>query len=134
MAQNAVRTPMKEVAGSEVEAYFLSEMHYSLPERFPYNVHPMAWEFYNEEMIIEKISNMGWTAPTDTDTNSSNCLLNAYANDVHIKRYGFHPYVWEIANMVRDGVMTRKEGYQKIYAEQRSDLVDIARVKLFPHE
>jgi predicted PP-loop superfamily ATPase len=132
MAQQAILGPLREVAGEEMAAYFLEERHYADPGRFPYNVHPMAWEFYNEEMIIHEIRQFGWTAPTDTDSNSSNCLLNAYANDVHVKRYHFHPYVWEIANMVREGVMTREEGYQKIYEKQDDKLVCAALERLAP--
>jgi hypothetical protein len=79
---------------------------------------------------MEDIQKFGWIAPRDTDSNSSNCLLNAFANDLHLKRYQFHPYVWEIANMVREGVMTREEGYKKIYEEQPADLINIAREKL----
>lgn len=130
MAQQAILGPLRKVAGGEIEAYFLKERHYSNPELFPYNVHPMAWEFYNEEMIIQDIRKFGWMAPADTDSNSSNCLLNAYANDLHVKRYHFHPYVWEIANMVREGVMTREEGYQKIYAKQDDKLVCAAQERL----
>jgi hypothetical protein len=130
MAQQAIINPLKAVIGDRIGAYSLQERHYSQPERFPYNVHPMAWEFYDERMIIEKIKEFGWIAPTDTDSNSSNCLLNAYANDVHIKRYGFHPYVWEIANMVREGIMNREEGYKKIYQGQPASLIKIAKEKL----
>ena len=131
MAQQAILNPLKETAGDEINTYFLHEKHYSDPEKFPFNVHPMAWEFYNENMIMNEIKKFGWVAPEDTDSNSSNCLLNAFANDVHIKRYGFHPYVWEIANMVREGIMARKEGYEKIYQEQSADLINIAKEKLF---
>jgi len=130
MAQQAILNPLRTVAGDEIGAYFLREKHYAAPERFPYNVHPMAWEFYNETMILEEIQKFGWSAPKDTDSNSSNCLLNAFANDLHLKRYQFHPYVWEIANMVREGVMTREEGYKKIYEDQPADLINIAREKL----
>jgi hypothetical protein len=130
MAQQSILVPLREVAGSEIEAYFLNEGHYADPEKFPYNVHPMAWEFYNEEMIVDNIKQYGWQAPADTDSNSTNCLLNAYANNIHIKKYRFHPYVWEIANMVRDGVMTRDEGFDKIYGEQPSELVMFAQRKL----
>jgi len=130
MSQQAIQGPMREIAGDVVDSYFLREKHFALPERFPYNVHPMAWEYYNEEMILKDIQQYGWTAPKDTDSNSSNCLLNAFANDVHMKRYGFHPYVWEIANMVREGVMDREEGYVKIYGEQSEHLIEIARKKL----
>ncbi len=132
MAQQAVLNPLREVAGEDIDVYFLQERHYSDPEKFPYNVHPMAWEFYNEEMILNEIKKYGWKAPDDTDSNSTNCLLNAYANDIHLKKYRFHPYVWEIANMVRDGVMSRKEGFNKIYSEHSAELVEIAKRKLYP--
>jgi hypothetical protein len=130
MSQQAIQGPLREIVGDAVNAYFLQERHFAMPERFPYNVHPMAWEFYNEEMILHEIRQYGWITPKDTDSNSSNCLLNAYANDLHIKRYRFHPYVWEIANMVREGVMTREEGHEKIYGEQSEQLLAIARKKL----
>ena len=130
MAQQSILKPLKEAVGEEISAYFLQDRHYSNPDKFPYNVHPMAWEFYNEEMIIADIEKYSWKSPTDTDSNSTNCLLNAYANEIHIKRYGFHPYVWEIANMVRDGVMTREAGFNKIYSDQPDELLNIARQKL----
>jgi hypothetical protein len=130
MAQKALLDPLRKVAGDEVLTYFLQEKHYSGEKKFPYNVHPMAWEFYHEGMIIHEIERLGWEAPRDTDSNSTNCLLNAFANDVHIKKYGYHPYVWEIANMVREGIMTREEGYVKIYEEQSPDLIQIAQIKL----
>jgi len=128
--QQTIAGPLRGVIGNEVDAYFLNDSHYLDPERFPYNVHPMAWEPYHEEMMVEKITTIGWKAPEDTDSNSTNCLLNAYANDIHIKKYHFHPYAWEIANMVRQGVMTREKGLRKIYAEQPPLLIDQARKKL----
>ena len=134
MTQNAIMNPMKKVVGEKIETYFLNEWHYAQPDKFPYNVHPMAWEYYSEDMILEEIKKLGWKEPADTDTNSSNCILNAFANKIHIKRYGFHPYVWEIANMVREGVMDRKKGYDKIYKEQSEDLVEIAKEVLFNDE
>jgi hypothetical protein len=90
----------------------------------------MAWEFYNEEMIVNEIARYGWKAPADTDSNSTNCLLNAYANKIHISRYRFHPYVWEIANMVRDGIMDRDEGYRKIYSGSPASMVEIVEQRL----
>ncbi len=130
MAQQAVLTPLRAVAGSEVDAYFLTDRHYALPERFPYNVHPMAWEPYREKSILDGIRELGWTAPRDTDSNSTNCLLNAYANEVHLRRYRFHPYAMEIASMVRAGVMERSEGYRKIYGAQPEGMIREVREKL----
>jgi len=130
MTQRAILDPLRAIVGSGVESYFLADRHYALGDRFPYNVHPMAWEYYNEEMILREIGELGWEPPRDTDTNSSNCLLNAFGNDVHLRRYGFHPYVWEIANMVRQGVMGRQEGYDKIYQDQSPEFVNMAKRKL----
>jgi hypothetical protein len=130
MAQQAILNPLRIVAGDEIVAYFLQKKHYAAPERFPQKTHPMAWEFYNEEMIVQEIQKFGWTAPKDTDSNSINCLLNAFANEIHVKRYRFHPYVWGTANMVREGVMTREEGYQKIYGTQDENPVNAAKEKL----
>jgi predicted PP-loop superfamily ATPase len=130
MAQQSILGPLRELVGADIEPYFLQERHYTDPDKFPFNVHPMAWEFYNEETILNEITRYGWKAPADTDSNSTNCLLNAYANDIHLTKYKFHPYVWEIANMVREGVMTREDGYHKIYGEQSSELILIAQRKL----
>jgi 3'-phosphoadenosine 5'-phosphosulfate sulfotransferase (PAPS reductase)/FAD synthetase len=130
MSQQTIMNPMKSIVGEDISDYFLSDRHFAKTDKFPFNVHPMAWEYYNENMILLEIGKYGWTPPPDTDSNSSNCILNAFANDVHIKRYGFHPYVWEIANMVREGVMDREEGYLKIYGKQSAHLIDIAQERL----
>lgn len=128
--QAAIRTPLAKVVGDEVGGYFLGEEHFAMKDRFPYNVHPLAFLEYNEEKILDEIGALGWTLPSDTDSNSTNCLLNAFANDIHIKRFKFHPYVWEIANMVRAGVMDREEGYKKIYGEQPAGLLEEAHRRL----
>jgi hypothetical protein len=130
MMQEAIKNPMRKIVGEEIEAYFLDEHHYEKAEYFPYNVHPMAWEYYNEDMILDEIKKLGWREPRDTDTNSSNCLLNAFANEMHIEKYRFHPYVWEIANMVREGIIEREEGYNKIYQAQDPELINIAKSRL----
>lgn len=116
MTQQSLLGPLREVAGDEVETWFLREEHFADASRFPTNVHPLAWERYDEGEILEEIARLGWRAPEDTDPNSTNCLLNAFANEVHLRRYRFHPYVWEIANMVREGIMGREEGLGKFEA------------------
>jgi tRNA(Ile)-lysidine synthase TilS/MesJ len=114
-----------------INQYFIPESYYEIyKNRFPHNIHPLAFFDYDEKEVIRQIQRLGWEEPTDTDTNSSNCLLNAFANQCHIKRHGFHPYVWEIANMVRQGVMGREEGIEKIYAEQNQDMINYAKEKL----
>ncbi|WKZ32615.1 MAG: hypothetical protein QY316_11985 [Thermodesulfobacteriota bacterium] len=130
LTQKAIHEPLKAIAGDRVEPFFLAEEHYGTPERFPWNVHPLAFNHYDEDMIIERNSELGWEKPDDTDANSTNCLLNAYANQLHKERYGFHPYVWEIANMVRSGAMTREKGLEKIDAMEDPEMVERARKEL----
>ena len=114
-----------------MEQYFIPEVYYEThKEHFPYNIHPLAFFDYNEEEIKIELDDLGWQAPMDTDTNSTNCLLNAFANQCHIERHGFHPYVWEIANMVRQGVMKRDEGIEKIYTDQNQQIVKYAKERL----
>jgi hypothetical protein len=116
---------------SPFASYLLPSAYYDLYKNtFPYNIHPLAFFDYDEEKIKAELEAIGWRLPTNTDTNSTNCLLNAFANHCHLERHKFHPYVWEIANMVRQGVMTRQEGIEKIYAPQNQDQVEYARRKL----
>jgi tRNA(Ile)-lysidine synthase TilS/MesJ len=117
--------------GKSMTQYFIPEIYYNLgKEQFPYNIHPLAFFEYDEEKIMHELEALDWRNPRDTDTNSTNCLLNAFANQVHIQRHRFHPYVLEIANMVRQGVMARHEGIEKIYAEQNQEMVAFARNRL----
>jgi len=113
------------------QSYFIPDSYYKIyQDSFPYNIHPLAFFDYNEEKISQELRDMGWQHPTDTDTNSTNCLINAFANQCHVDKYGFHPYVLEIANMVRQGIMTRDEGLKKIYTEQNNEMVMYARNRL----
>ena len=125
--QQATFKPLLKIAGDAILPYFVTEEQFSHPEKFPWNVHPLAFLDYDEDKIIQRIIELGWEKPDDTDPNSSNCILNAYANYVHRSKYGFHPYVWEIANMVREGVMTRQEGLEKIEPEEDATMVDYSK-------
>jgi len=129
--QKALISSLPDVLQAQVKPYFIPDTYYDLyKDRFPTNVHPLAFFDYDEEKIKAELESIGWKVPTNTDTNSTNCLLNAFANQVHLERLKFHPYVWEIANMVRQGVMSRAEGIEKIYSPQSSEMVDYARKKL----
>jgi len=129
--QRALRNAFPEDIRQDLETYFIPDSYYDeYADHFPYNIHPLAFFDYDEEAIKAEMKEIGWQPPEDTDTNSTNCLLNAFANQCHIERHGFHPYVWEIANMVRQGVMDREEGIEKIYSEQNPEMVKYAKEKL----
>ncbi len=129
--QRALMSGLSPDLHARISSYFIPESYYqTYADRFPTNIHPLAFFEYDEQKIIEELSGIGWELPTNTDTNSTNCLLNAFANQVHLERRKFHPYVWEIANMVRQGVITRKEGIEKIYTPQNAQQVNYAKQKL----
>ena len=121
---------LQKIAGDAVLPYFVTDEQFEQKELFPWNIHPLAFLPYNEDDITERIGEFGWERPNDTDPNSSNCTLNAFANQVHRIRYDFHPYVWEIANMVRTGVLTRDEGVEKIEPPEDKTMVAFSQKEL----
>lgn len=127
--QDTVYRPLQAHVGDGVRPYFLSEAHYADATRFPYSVNPLAFLPYDEEQILALIEGLGWRKPQDTDANSTNCLLNAYANRVHLERFGINPYAGEIAALVRRGVLSRDEGLRRLQeAGHKSMVAQISQV------
>lgn len=131
--QKATVTPLKAMVGERLSAFFLSDRHLggeeasSLKDVCPVFVHPLAFLDYDEGAIVRNVRELGWEDPKDTDPNSTNCLLNSFANEVHIRQFGFHPYAFEIAGLVRAGHMTREEGIEKL--SRPADEKVVAEVK-----
>jgi len=130
MTQKVVFDPLYKIAGDDIRPYFLEEKHFNSGKEFPYNVHPLAFLEYNEGMILEKLNELGWEKPDDTDPNSTNCLLNGLANQIHENRYGYNPYAFEIAKMVREGDMTREEGLKRFSEPTPFDEINHAKKRL----
>ena len=127
--QEALRKPMEAVAGPAINRYFLREEDFSSAS-FPYTVSPLAFMDYDERSIVRSIQALGWVAPSETDSNSTNCLLNSFANRAHFERHGFHPYAFEIAGMVRAGAMSREDGLSKLAGKENEATTDAARKRL----
>jgi tRNA(Ile)-lysidine synthase TilS/MesJ len=128
--ENALKGPIGSLLGDEVRPYFLEERHYAKATNFPYFIHPLGFSGYSEKNILRRIGKFGWRKPYGVDFNATNCLLNSFADEVHIKRYGLHPYILEIAAFVRDGYMTRKEGLNHLPMRKNRRIVDMVRRKL----
>jgi tRNA(Ile)-lysidine synthase TilS/MesJ len=112
--QETLLRPLSDRLGDIVKPYFLERRHFDKPEDFPYSINPLAFADYDEEVIYETADKYGWKKPEDTDANSTNCLLNALANQVHLDRFGVNPYAYEIAELVRTGCMARDEGLARL--------------------
>ena len=80
--------------------------------------------------MMEKISELGWEKPQDTDPNSTNCLLNALGNKVHMDRFNFHPYAFELANLVREGYMDRGEAIERLEEKGNTRIIQEAQKRL----
>ena len=128
--QKALYDPMYEATGSGLENYFLTEEHFAMEERFPHNISPLAFLRYDEAQILDSIRKLGWERPTDTDPNSSNCLLNAFANKIHMDRFGYNPYAFELAKLVREGYMDRDEAIDRLEQEQNEEMVAYVEKRL----
>ncbi|MDH7513871.1 MAG: phosphoadenosine phosphosulfate reductase family protein [Clostridiales bacterium] len=106
--QESLARPLFAVAGDDIKPYFLENEHFREHNFFLYNISPLAFLNYDETMILKEMAELGWKAPPDVDANSTNCLLNSFANVVHKERYGFHPYAFELAKLVREGYKDRE--------------------------
>ncbi len=125
--QKAVFDPLHDLVGDDIRPYFLEKDQFADASRFPHNVHPLAFLDYDEEQIYRSISSLGWKPPQDVDPNSTNCLLNALGNAMHRKRFGFNPYAFELAGLVREGYLGRAEALQRL--EKQEDPVAVGRVR-----
>ncbi|MCL6582711.1 MAG: hypothetical protein K6U11_03660 [bacterium] len=132
LSQKKLLAPLCTILSKEeLGPYFLTDTNLALgAQHFPWNVHPLAFLEYSQERIFQRIEALGWQRPADTGVHSTNCLLNSLAIENHKARYHFHPYAWEIANLVRSGRMSRAEGLERIRATEPSSIVDYARERL----
>lgn len=126
----ATMEPLRSLAGEAIAPYFPTEAQLSAASRWPYNVSPLAFLNYDEEAEVERISRLGWQRPDDTDPNSTNCLLNAFAIQSHIEQMGFHPYALELANLVREGYLDREEAITRLEQPPTPKVLTTVRAKL----
>jgi len=125
-AQELFLKPLEAAIGSSIHAYFIEEWSSSEGD-YPYNINPLAFLHYDEETIYSRIRQLGWESPKDTDPNSTNCLVNAFANQVHEEKHKYNPYAMEMAELVREGILSADEVLRR--TRQKADPLIIERVK-----
>lgn len=128
--QKAVEEPITSIVGDAAKPYFLEERHFEDKDKFPYNVNPLAFLEYDEDIIFDVIQSHGWVAPTDTDANSTNCLLNSYANMLHKEQFSYHPYAFEMANLVRQNLVDREDALERLNSEESAEMIEYVKQKL----
>ncbi|AYK14366.1 MAG: hypothetical protein ACOX7X_04985 [Methanosarcina flavescens] len=131
-SRNLFETQLQKIGIDDKDELFLLKKAVlaNLGENVPSILHPLCLWDYNEDIILETLLEIGWELPGINDSNSTNCTLNSFACYNHLKKYGFHPYTFDIAGLVRSGDMPRKEGFEKITQELSQPLIMEAAKKL----
>jgi len=107
--------PLRAIVGDAVLPYFIEEGLLQEASRRPfYSVSPLAFLDYDEKKIKKRITALGWKKPAGLDANSTNCLLNSFANIIHQNSYGYNPYVFELAALVREGYLRRSKALERL--------------------
>jgi len=119
----AASAPLTMVSDESTAVYFPEPHHFQDDARMPVNVSPLVFLDWHENEAVEVIQQYGWRHPDDTDPNSTNCLLNAFANQIHAEQMGYHAYAMELAGLVREGYMSREEALQRLAPPPSPELV-----------
>ena len=122
--------PLADISGDEIRSYFLEDKYFNGQYDFPYNINPLSFLDYDIDAIYQNIRRFGWKKPEEVDANSTNCLLNSYANYIHKQRLAYHPYAFELANLVRSGYMDRETALKRLSQEEAPSTIDQVRKKI----
>lgn len=129
--QKQIQEPIIKNLGEEFKKYFIDpEWIEAHKEYVPSIAYPLVFSNYNEDEILTTIKSIGWKKPKDTDMNSTNCLLNSYANFIHVREYGYNPYSLEIASLVREGFLSREEGLKKLSVCGEESVINYVKSQL----
>lgn len=109
-----LRKALETAAGTDLSDWFLPPGTGAGDRRFPAFVHPAAFYPYREKAILDRLALLGWKRPAGLDSNSTNCRLNTLNVQAHLERYGFHPYIHELASLVRQGYLSRREALSRL--------------------
>jgi len=105
-----ISDPVREKFGREINRYYFKSQYVSKRLFIPKTLLPFhALLDYDEGKILKEIAKLGWKRPQDTDTCSTNCLINTVGNYAHIRQWKFHPYVGELSYLVREGKIRRED-------------------------
>lgn len=131
-SRNLFEKQLQKIGVDDRDEQFVikNEVIKNIGEIAPSILHPLClWE-YSEDKVLETVISLGWQPPALDDSNSTNCTLNSFACYNHLEKYGFHPYAFDIAGLVRSGEMSREEGLEKLHQELSQPLIRDAAKKL----
>jgi hypothetical protein len=105
---------LAERTGPWVYEYVMLTQKEYAADPFPYFVSPLPILGYDEGEIYRRIGALGWSKPVDVDRSSTNCRLNSFGIIRHQNLYRFHPYAYEMSQLVRLGSISRDEALERL--------------------
>ncbi|MBI3558081.1 MAG: hypothetical protein HY074_17595 [Deltaproteobacteria bacterium] len=112
--------------GSEADRFLnLREDGMDICQMSPFLVYEKS-----EKEILDSIRSLGWIYPENLDGCSSNCALNAVGNLCHEKKFGFHPYAFELSQLIRKNLLDRDEALAKLSANVNDQSLEETLEKL----
>ena len=122
-SRKSVLDKFKSKLGDDVARYMeISDSLLNKSTSIPYNINLLTLEEITENEIIEQILPIGWIKPKDVDGCSTNCMINAFNNYVHEKKYGYSPYELELSHLIRNKLLTREEALEKLYDQPHTQI------------
>lgn len=130
-----IRDPLHEAVGNLVDRYIIKSQYLEEgDEEYPRVLYPYhAMVDYNEAQIYDTIAQYGWLAPKDTDACSTNCRINSVGIAAHVKQHGYHPYIAEMSQLVREGRMSYDEAVEREKHLASQTVIDDVMEKLHFH-
>ena len=108
-----IADPIREKFGEKINKFYFKSQYIEKGLAVPKILLPFhALLDYDEKAILKAISKLGWQKPQDTDSCSTNCLLNTLGNVTSIKQLGYHPYIGELSYLARMGKISCKEAIE----------------------
>ncbi len=105
-----ISDPIRERFGKKINKFYFKSQYIEKGLVVPKILLPFhALLDYDEKDILKEITKLGWQKPQDTDSCSTNCLLNTLGNISSIKQLGYHPYIGELSYLVRMGKLSYKD-------------------------
>ena len=129
-ARSVTNRKYAERFGDQANRYFSINGIASPEDMRLFIVNPLLAFDVDEETIYSKLNGFGWMRPKDTGLHSSNCQLNDLGILVHLKQHGFHPYIAELAEQVRRGMMDRDTALERVRTLPKTHSVQPALEKL----
>lgn len=106
---------LRRYMGNMIDKYFyIPDATIDKINQYPYTINILCIEEIAENKIYNEISKYGWKKPKDVDGCSSNCTLNTFNNYVHQLMYQYHPYEYELSQLVRAGQLSRRQAINKM--------------------